>query len=78
MTLDQIAGLAVTSESETLEFKETIGTRREAAWTVCILLNQLRGQVLFGVMHDSGLGNRPANTPSRNGVGVRVVLATQG
>ena len=40
MTLDQIAALAVNSESETLEFKETIGTRREAAWTVCAFLNQ--------------------------------------
>ena len=36
-------------ESETLEFKGTTGTRREAARTVCAMLNQHGGQVLFGV-----------------------------
>ena len=49
MTLDQIATLAATGESETLEFKETTGTRREATMTVCAFLNQRGGQVLFGV-----------------------------
>ncbi len=39
----------MTGESETLEFKETTGTRREAARTVCAFLNQRGGQVLFGV-----------------------------
>ena len=48
MTLDQIAALALNSESETLEFKKTTGTRREAAWTLCAFLNQRGGQVLFG------------------------------
>ena len=49
MTPDQIAALAATGESETLEFKETTGTRREATMTVCAFLNQGGGQVLFGV-----------------------------
>ena len=49
MTLDQIATLTVFGESETLEFKETTGTRREAAMTVCAFSNQRGGQVLFGV-----------------------------
>ena len=31
---------------------ETTGTRRTATRTVCTLLNQRGGQVLFGVMHD--------------------------
>ena len=44
-----IATLAASGESETLEFKETTGTRREAAMTVCAFLNQRGGQVLFGV-----------------------------
>ena len=49
MDIDQIAQLVETSESETLEFKETTGTRREASRTVCAFLNQRGGQVLFGV-----------------------------
>ena len=49
MTPAQIALLAASGESETLEFKETTGTRREAARTVCAFLNQRGGQVLFGV-----------------------------
>lgn len=32
MTLDEISALAQTGESETLEFKRTTGTRREARW----------------------------------------------
>ena len=49
MTPDQIRATAARSESETLEFKHTTGTRREAAQTVCAMLNQRGGQVLFGV-----------------------------
>ena len=49
MTLEHIAALTATGESETLEFKETTGTRREAAMTVCAFLNQNGGQALFGV-----------------------------
>ena len=49
MGIDQIAALVVSGESETIEFKETTGTRREAAMTVCAFLNQGGGQVLFGV-----------------------------
>ena len=49
MTPEQITALAATGESETLEFKSTTGTRREAAQTVCAMLNQRGGHVLFGV-----------------------------
>ena len=49
MALEQIRGLTASGESEALEFKETTGTRREAAMTVCAFLNQGGGQVLFGV-----------------------------
>ena len=49
MTIDRIAALAASGESETLEFKTSTGTRREAAWTVCAMLNQRGGCVLFGV-----------------------------
>ena len=49
MTIEQIVALAASGASETLEFKETTGIRREAARTVCAFLNQDGGQVLFGV-----------------------------
>ena len=49
MTRGQVAALAASGESETLEFKATTGARREAAMTVCAFLNQGGGQVLFGV-----------------------------
>ena len=49
MTTEQTESLAAAGESETLEFKSTTGTRREAASTVCAMLNQHGGHVLFGV-----------------------------
>ena len=52
MNIEHIAGIVAAGESETLEFKSTTGTRREAARTVCAMLNQRGGQVLFGVMAD--------------------------
>ena len=52
MTPEQIADWAVAGESETLEFKETTGQRREAAKAVCAMLNHRGGRVLFGVRPD--------------------------
>ncbi|MDE3268441.1 MAG: putative DNA binding domain-containing protein [Chloroflexota bacterium] len=52
MTLQEIQLLTASGESETLEFKETTGTRREASMTVCAFLNQRGGRVLFGVRPD--------------------------
>ena len=49
MTPEQITALAATGESETLEFKSTSGTHREAAQTVCAMLHQRGGHVLFAV-----------------------------
>ena len=49
LTPNQISVLVAPGESETLEFKATTGTRREAAMTVCAFLNQRGGQALFGV-----------------------------
>ena len=49
MKADRITSLVAAGESETLEFKTTTGTRREAVRTVCAMLNQQGGHVLFGV-----------------------------
>ncbi len=49
MTPEQIAAWATAGESETQEFKRSTGQRREAARTVCAMLNYRGGRVLFGV-----------------------------
>ncbi len=49
MTADEIKAMAASGESETLEMKSTTRLRREATRTVCAMLNQNGGQLLFGV-----------------------------
>ena len=49
MTLEWVRALVAAGESETVECKATTGTRREAAATVCAMLNQRGGHVLFGI-----------------------------
>lgn len=49
MTADRITELVAVGESETLEFKSTTGQRTNAAKTLCAMLNQRGGIVLFGV-----------------------------
>lgn len=53
MTLEWVTSIVSAGESETLEFKETTGTRRKAAMTVCAMLNEQGGHVLFGVTPDA-------------------------
>ena len=61
MTPEQISRWAAAGESETQEFKETTGQRREAAKAVCAMLNHRGGRVLFGV--------RPNRTVAGQAVG---------
>ena len=49
ITPDQIAEWVTAGESESLEFKSNTGRRREAAQTICAMLNHRGGRVLFGV-----------------------------
>ena len=58
MNIEQIAALATSGESETLEFKATTGMRREAVMTVCAFLNQGGGQVLFGVTQNGAVAGQ--------------------
>jgi len=48
-TLSQIQAWAAAGESESLEFKRTTGERRTAVRTLCAMLNNRGGRVLFGV-----------------------------
>lgn len=52
VTLEQITAWAASGESEKLEFKRTTGERREAVRTLCAMLNNRGGRVLFGVEAD--------------------------
>ena len=61
MTIDQVVTQAASGESETLEFKATTGTRREAARTVCAFLNQHGGKVLFGVTPEGKVAGQQVN-----------------
>ena len=56
MTLERIATLAASGESETLEFKETTGTRRQATMAVCASLNRGGGQAPFGAALSNAAG----------------------
>jgi len=49
---DDITAWATAGESETLELKRSTGQRREAARTLCAMLNHRGGRVLFGVEPD--------------------------
>ena len=52
VALDRVATLTNADESETLEFKATIGTRRDATRTVWGMLNHGGGQVPSKLMRE--------------------------
>ena len=52
-TSEQLAAWAAAGESETQEFKRSTGQRREAARSLCAMLNHRGGRVLFGVEPDA-------------------------
>jgi ATP-dependent DNA helicase RecG len=58
MTPEQVASWAATGESETLELKRSTGQRREGVRTLCAMLNQRGGRVLFGVEPDGRVVGR--------------------
>jgi len=55
---DQITTWAAAGESEILEFKRSTGQRREAARTLCAMLNHRGGRLLFGVEPDGRMAGQ--------------------
>lgn len=49
MDINEVNNLTAKGESETLELKRSTGGRKEAAATICAMLNRSGGTVLFGV-----------------------------
>jgi len=76
MTPVQITRLIATGESETLEFKETTGTRREATQTLCAMLNHRGGRVLFGVTPKGHLIGQQVSDDTVKKVGIYTLSAT--
>ncbi len=72
MSAGRIARTVAAGESETLEFKTTTGTRREAARTVCAMLNQQGGQVLFGVTPDGRVAGQQVSERTIEEVGAEL------
>lgn len=52
LSVDEVAAIVATGESETVEFKQSTGARKEAARTLSAMLNGVGGTVLFGVRDD--------------------------
>jgi len=70
---EQIAKNVAGGESEVLEFKGTTGTRREAARTVCAMLNQQGGQVLFGVLPEGRVVGQQVSERTIEEIGAELV-----
>ena len=76
MTPDQVASLVARGESRCWSSRARTGTRREAAQTVCAMLNQRGGYVLFGVTPDGGVvGQQVGGRTLEEGDAVRQVRA---
>ncbi len=58
MTPNQIGVLATEGESETLEFKKMTGERREAAKTMCAMLNTRGGRIVFGITKEGSVAGQ--------------------
>ena len=61
MTPAQISNLVAFGESEQLEFKSSTFEREHATQTICAMLNQGGGRVLFGVYPDSSIQGQPVS-----------------
>lgn len=72
MTPEGIAALVASGESEAREFKATTGTRREAAATVCAMLNQRGGHVLFGIAPDGRITGQQVSEQTVTEVSVEI------
>ena len=62
MNISELKLLVSQGESDHLEFKQSTGQRREAAKTVCAMLNGLGGFVLFGVTDKGEIVGQMAST----------------
>ena len=72
MTLDRVAALTASGGSETLECKTTSGGRRKAAGTVCAMLNQRGGHVLFGVTPAGDVAGQQVSERTIEQIGAKV------
>jgi ATP-dependent DNA helicase RecG len=62
MLLEELQKLVAAGESENLEFKKTTGQRTEAVKTICALLNDLGGFLLFGISDKGEIAGQQVTT----------------
>ncbi len=73
MTLKQLESLIKQGESETLEFKKTTGTLKDAMATVCSFLNSKRGgTILIGVKDDGTILGQDVSDETRQELAVEI------
>jgi ATP-dependent DNA helicase RecG len=61
MHFDQLKAIVTSGESETLEFKKSSSEKREAAHTLCAMLNHRGGRVLIGVEKNGKITGQPVS-----------------
>ena len=62
MNYQALQNLVVNGESDKLEFKTTTGEKKEAATTVCAMLNGVGGFVLFGIANNGEIRGQNCST----------------
>ena len=76
--LVRVEEVVVSGKSEALEFKGTMRTRREAKMTVCAMLNQGGGWVLFGVTPQGKVAGLSSRHSATHQAGDTLIPATLG
>jgi ATP-dependent DNA helicase RecG len=56
-----LKAIVTSGESETLEFKKSSSEKREAAHTLCAMLNHRGGRVLIGVEKNGKITGQPVS-----------------
>ena len=68
MTEDQLKQLIKTKESQTLEFKESTGSKKEICETICAFANSDSGIILVGIKNDGSLSKTTITEKSQTDI----------
>ena len=68
MTEDQLKQLIKTKESQTLEFKESTGEKKEICETICAFVNSDGGIILVGIKNDGSLSKTTITEKSQTDI----------
>ncbi len=68
MTEIELKNLIKDQESQTLEFKESTGEKREICETICAFVNSHGGQILVGIKNDGTLSKTTITEKSQTDI----------